>query len=77
MDVLTSSLLARVFGFACAGTLLLSSNSALALTLAFLRNLNDNGVALIIAFSIGIVLFLIIYISELASVALLAAKRQH
>jgi hypothetical protein len=69
MDVITSSLFARGLLFACPCALFLSHNSALALTLAFLGYLNGDGVAIIIAFSIVIVLFLIIYISELANVA--------
>jgi hypothetical protein len=69
MEILTSTSFARVFRFACACTLLLSHNSALALTLAFLGYLNGDGVAIIIAFSIVIVFSLIIYISELANTA--------
>ena len=69
MEILTSTSFARVFRFACTCTLLLSGNSALPLTLAFRGNLNGDGVAIIIAFSIVIVLSLIIYITELANTA--------
>jgi hypothetical protein len=77
MDILTSSLFARGLRFACPCALLPSHNSALYLTLAFLGYLDGDGVAItIIAFSIVIVLFLIIYISELANVAVFEGEHQ-
>jgi hypothetical protein len=76
MDVPTSSLFAKAFRFACACTLLLSGNSGLALTLCFLGDLNDDGIALIIVFSLIVLLFLIIYILDLANVAVFEGKHQ-
>jgi hypothetical protein len=75
MDALTSSLFARILRFACLGTLLRSASPAFAFTHSLFGNLDNYGIALIIAFTIVVaVLILIIYISELACVAVLEAE---
>jgi hypothetical protein len=61
MDVPTNNVLARVLRFSCLGTLFRSASPALAFTRSLFGGLNNDGIAVIIAFSVFVIVVIIYF----------------